>query len=209
MLSTSTIRGILGTYKLANEKPLCQQISAYIDLLLKWNRKISLTSVEEPTEIVRYHFAESFLGAKVAGIREGRLADVGTGAGFPGLAFKLYVPALKVTLIESNVKKCAFLAEIVRVLELADVEIIRSRFEEIQLLGEIDFVATRAIGEIQEFLAWAARSTRAEGKAILWVGPEGVQKAISATENWVWGAPQPIPLTKRRFILVGTRQLDR
>lgn len=168
-----------------------------------------MTSVEEPAEIVRYHFAESFLGAKVAGIREGRLADLGTGAGFPGLALKLYVPTLKVTLIESNAKKCAFLAEIVRMLELADVEIIRSRFEEIEPTGKFDFVASRAIGEIPEFLAWAARSARAEGKAILWVGPEGVQKAISATENWIWGSPQPIPLTKRRFILVGTRQLDR
>lgn len=208
MLSISTVREILQSYRLAHSEPLCSAVSLYTDLLLTWNRRVSLTSVEDPEEIVRYHFAESFLGARVAGIADGRLADVGTGAGFPGLALKLYVPALKVTLIESNAKKCAFLGEAARMLGLVGLEIIRSRFEQLNLREEFNFVASRALGEIPELLSWATRALAPAGKVVLWLGPEGLEQALTKSDNWKWGSPQPIPRTKRRFIIVGARRCD-
>ncbi len=99
------------------------QISEYVQLLLKWNKSISLTSIVDPAEVVARHFGESMYAAKLLPVENCRLADVGTGAGFPGLALKIASPGIRLTLIESNKKKCAFLAEVVRTLEFTEVEI--------------------------------------------------------------------------------------
>ena len=79
-----------------------ERVRRYIEILARWNKVISLTRVMEPLDILRFHFGESLFAVENVPIREGRLADVGTGAGFPGLALGMAVPKLKVTLIESN-----------------------------------------------------------------------------------------------------------
>ncbi len=88
-----------------------EQIQRYIRLLLLWNQKISLTSIENPQELVSRHFGESFFGAKFIENVGCRLADVGSGAGFPGLALKIALPELQVSLIEQDPRKTAFLNE--------------------------------------------------------------------------------------------------
>src|SRR3954451_9559731 len=96
-----------------------QQLSDYLDLLLRWNAKTNLTSVREPEEIVTRHFGESlFLARKVnrEGIRSA--IDLGSGAGFPGIPMKIYSPQLALTLIESQNKKATFLNEVIRKLTL-------------------------------------------------------------------------------------------
>jgi len=120
-LSVREIRAVLESFELAATDQFCEQIRAYIDLLLVWNRRISLTSIVSPEEIVRTHFAESLLATKAATEILGRLADVGTGAGFPGLALKIAFPALSVILLEPNLKKCAFLNEVKSMLDLHDL----------------------------------------------------------------------------------------
>ena len=204
MLSPTAIQKILNSYQIAVPGTVATQIAAYSELLFKWNRRISLTSIVDPEEIVRQHFAESILGALIARKFEGRLADVGTGAGFPGLALKIYVPSLSVTLIESNAKKCAFLGEVVRSLRLESVEVLRSRFEDVRRPDTpFDTVTSRALGDIPAFLDWAAKAVGTSGRVMLWVGPEGVKDGL-ADENWTWHDPYQIPRTKRRFILVGS-----
>ena len=106
-----------------------QSISAYLDLLLRWNARMNLTAVRDEEHIVTRHFGESLFAAQQlfpaptqpAGQR---LIDIGSGAGFPGLPIKLWNPALKTTLIESNHKKATFLREVVRSLSLSDVEVL-------------------------------------------------------------------------------------
>ena len=102
MLSVAAIRGILQCYNLNASDVLCEQVRSYIELLLRWNKRLSLTSVATSEEIVKYHFAESFLATAACQSIDGRLADVGSGAGFPGLALKMYVPSLRVSLIGSD-----------------------------------------------------------------------------------------------------------
>src|SRR5207244_13631657 len=101
-------------------------IRKYMDLLLLWNHKVSLTSIVDPGEILARHFGESMFAAAKFSILKGRLADVGSGAGFPGLALKIIRPELHVTLIEANAKKSAFLAEVVRDLGLIGVDVLRA-----------------------------------------------------------------------------------
>jgi 16S rRNA (guanine527-N7)-methyltransferase len=207
MLSAATIRGILQGYNLNASDVLCEQIRSYIELLLRWNERISLTSVATSEEIVKYHFAESFLAAAACQSLDGRLADVGSGAGFPGLALKMYVPSLRVSLIESNVRKCVFLAEVIRVLELEDADVICSRYEDLENSTKpINLVSARALGAISSLLEWTATAILEHGRAMLWLGATGVEEA-SSVPNWAWDPPFAIPRTKGRFILVGSPKI--
>jgi 16S rRNA G527 N7-methylase RsmG len=129
VISISEIREFLDPYKVPLDVQAIEKVCTYLSLLLMWNKKMSLTALEDPREIIQIHFGES-LAALNLGPITGRLADVGTGAGFPGLPLKLISPSIHVTLIEPNQKKCAFLHEVVRALDLSDVEIFRGRFED-------------------------------------------------------------------------------
>src|SRR2546423_4621034 len=101
-------------------------ISAYLDLLLKWNAKINLTAIRDPEQIVQRHFGESLFAAREiadrfrsSGDLHGRtLLDVGSGAGFPGIPIKTWLPELHVTLVEARQKKATFLREVARSLAL-------------------------------------------------------------------------------------------
>ena len=104
-------------------------VREYVSLLLMWNQSISLTTVTDPDEIISRHFGESMFAAKLISVENCRLADVGTGAGFPGLPLKILSPTLDLVLIESNKKKYAFLSEVVRSLGLKSVEVLPERFE--------------------------------------------------------------------------------
>jgi 16S rRNA (guanine527-N7)-methyltransferase len=135
------------------------QISMYIDLLLRWNSRINLTAVRHPDEIVTRHFGESLFLArhvlpervartllsawglspsKGAGVTpvvasgippQPRVLDLGSGAGFPALPIKIWSPTIHLTMIESNHKKAAFLREVTRSLTLMNVNIITERAE--------------------------------------------------------------------------------
>jgi len=128
--SHEIIRSILAPYGQTVDREISGKIRIYMDLIELWNRKISLTAVTDPQDILRFHFGESIYPLQFLGIERGRLADVGSGAGFPGLAIKIFRPDLEIVLIEPNRKKCAFLAEVARSLELSSVEVISRPFKE-------------------------------------------------------------------------------
>lgn len=204
-IKSEQISAILHSFDLAVSEPLCEQIRAYIDLLLRWNRRISLTSIESPEEIVRSHFAESLLATKAVRNLHGRLADVGTGAGFPGLPLRTYIPDLQLTLIEPNAKKCAFLAETVRELDLKAVEIIQRRYEDVRSPDPpFDIVTARAVGQFQEFADWAESVLTPNGRVMVWTGPDG-KSELERKKSWKWHPPYVIPRTKHRLIVVGSR----
>src|ERR1700683_3079860 len=108
----------LRAYGIDASPRVCDQIQTYIDLLLLWNKKLSLTTHVDPSEILRFHFGESAFGLKSMPTAKGRLGDIGSGAGFPGLPIALLCPDLEVSLIESNGKKSAFLSEVVSRLDV-------------------------------------------------------------------------------------------
>src|ERR1700737_3361241 len=140
-------------------------------ILLTWKAKVNLTALRDPVEILYRHFCESMFAANAVPLETGRLADVGSGAGFPGLALKIIRPKLEVFLIESNVKKATFLAEVVRELGLTDMHVLVSRYEELgDEISPLDFVCSRALGEFDKFLGWACSERVAASQAILWVG---------------------------------------
>jgi 16S rRNA (guanine527-N7)-methyltransferase len=210
-LSNQRISDILQPYSVAVDpgSSLVGGIQIYISLLLQWNRSISLTTVTEPEEIVRFHFGESFFAASAAQIASSRLADVGSGAGFPGLPLIMLVPEIELTLIESNAKKATFLEEVRRRLALDRVRTFRGRMEEFGSDGDsrsrasFDFVTARAFGQFDELLAWASVHLATSGKIVLWLGEEDAA-TLSKRSDWIWAAPIPIPGSQRRLILIGS-----
>jgi 16S rRNA (guanine527-N7)-methyltransferase len=206
-LSIREIRAVLESFELTVPDPLCEEIRSYTSLLLLWNRRISLTSITSPEEIVRTHFAESLLATKAVGKVDGRLADVGTGAGFPGIPLKMYIPALRLSLIEPNVKKCAFLAEVVRALELKDVEIIQKRYEDVRRPEPpFDIVTSRALGQFLEFAEWTESVLAPNGRVMVWTGPDG-RLELERRKSLKWLESYAIPRTKHRLIVSGVANL--
>jgi 16S rRNA (guanine527-N7)-methyltransferase len=199
-----TIALILSEYGVAATPAFCLAIQKYISVLLRWNKKIALTTITDPPDIVRFHFGESMFGASVVPIKEGRLADVGTGAGFPGLPLKLLLPSLDLILIESNAKKASFLSECIRELNLTGVEVYRGRFEDIKSTeSRFDFVTARALGGYSNLVTWSQRRLNLKGALVLWLGERDATE-IRKSPNLSWRAPVPINGSDRRVLLVGT-----
>ena len=205
-LSLDQISQALAPFTVGVELSTAQlrQILDYVELLVFWNRTVSLTAIEDRAEIVARHFGESILAASAVQVRIGRLADVGTGAGFPGLPLKIACPALSVVLLEPNHKKCAFLNEVKRELRLEEVEISRLRFEQYapDSASRFDFVCSRALGNYRRLLKWAAGALVPSGKVVLWLGEED-SILVGRTPGWSWDIPVRIPESSKRVIQVG------
>jgi 16S rRNA (guanine527-N7)-methyltransferase len=197
----------LSPFSISPSEDQIAKIREYTRLLLKWNRSVGLTSVTDPAEIVSRHFGESMYASTLLPVENCRLVDIGTGAGFPGLALKIVCPEIAVTLVESNKKKCAFLSEVVRRLGFAGVQIYPDRFEEIRpetVLANI--ITSRAVGEFKQLLRWSSNALDRHGQLILWIGSEDSTRIVS-TPGWDWQPAVRLPDSQRRFILIG-RQIN-
>jgi 16S rRNA (guanine527-N7)-methyltransferase len=203
-ISDELIRRQLRAYGFIPSGTQSKQIRAYSALLVSWSKKISLTTIVDPGEILRTHFGESIFAVTSRLIGAGRLADVGTGAGFPGMALAIAMPALHVTLIEPNLKKTVFLAEVKRELQLSNIEIVRGTMKEVAD-SDFNFVSARALGLFNEFLDFAHSHTVSDGRVLLWLGEAAAKEIAQSASAWRWADPQPIPVSERRCILVGQK----
>jgi 16S rRNA (guanine527-N7)-methyltransferase len=163
----SKIAALLAPY-LDAPAAILPQLSAYLDLLLKWNARTNLTAIRDPEEIVRRHFGESLFAARHLAPRPLTLLDFGSGAGFPGLPIAILRPDITVTLAESQNKKAAFLREAVRTLALS-VEVWANRVEDMPASRQFHTVALRAVDRMEAALTAAA--PRASDQLLLLSGP--------------------------------------
>jgi 16S rRNA (guanine527-N7)-methyltransferase len=181
-----------------------EQVQKYTSLLVLWNQKISLTSIENPQEIVSRHFGESFFGAKFVENPRCRLADVGSGAGFPGLALKIALPELQVSLIEQDIRKATFLNEVIRALNLQGIKVFRTAYESLAPeVANFDVIVARAVGNHKSFLNWAGPRLSSVGQVLLWLGAEDAV-LLSRLPGWQWQLPHALPESKNRVLLSGT-----
>jgi 16S rRNA (guanine527-N7)-methyltransferase len=165
------LQPVLATLKLRLPPDRLALLARHFDLLLRWNQRLSLTAIREPPEIAIKHFGESlFLATHLAG-ESGALADVGSGGGFPGFPVAVAVPSLRVTLIDSNAKKAAFLKEIARGVSNADVY--HGRFE--SLAREFDWVCLRGVAP-EPLLAQIVKKTK---RLAILTGAEEARKLSS------------------------------
>jgi 16S rRNA (guanine527-N7)-methyltransferase len=204
-LKAIQIESDLRTYGFLASPSFLAGVERYIDLLLRWNRTISLTTVVDPDQIVRFHFGESILALSAVPIENGRLADVGSGAGFPGLALAMARPGLQVTLVEASAKKFSFLSEAVRELDLKNARVLRCRMEEVAVEERFDFTTARALGQHDLFLKWSELHLKSAGTVVLWLGRKHVA-SLRSEGGWNWSPEVSIPASKQRFLLFGSPQ---
>lgn len=203
-LRPERIRAILEGYLSPVPDHLEDEVWKYMNLLEVWKGRMALTSIHDPEQVVRFHFGESMFALSLMGNRNGRLADVGSGAGFPGSALKLAAPEVDVVLIEPNKKKSAFLHEVIRELSIRGAEVASIPFGSAKIdEASLSFVTCRALGQYQAVLAWAREKLRPGGSVLLWLGRED-SAGISQITGWKWDEPALIPETSGRVILKGT-----
>jgi 16S rRNA (guanine527-N7)-methyltransferase len=203
--SKAAIERAASEFKLALNYKQVQQIQQYTKILGTWNDKVNLTAIRDPLEVLYRHFCESMFGSALLAVENCRLADVGSGGGFPGIPLKIIRPDLHVFLVESNVKKATFLAEVVRELGLTDTRVLVSRFEELgEEVAPLDVVCSRALGDFSNFLAWAASPKVSAKQTLLWLGGRDLDE-VCALPGWTWAEPKPVPKSLQRFLLLGSR----
>jgi 16S rRNA (guanine527-N7)-methyltransferase len=204
-----------------------RDISTYIDILLRWNARINLTAIRNEEEIVTRHFGESLFAARqlfpkvypvssvppvvkdfafdVAGFQSPKpalgLADLGSGAGFPGIPIKLWAPHVAVTLIESNHKKATFLREVVRSLALKNVDIENARAETLPS-SSFTIVTLRAVERLNDVLPTAAGLLTPHGRLALLISSSQVESVHAALPHFNWNKPIPIPQSTSRQLLM-------
>jgi len=204
--SAAVIRRALGEFKLPTYDDQVLQIQQYIKILLTWNEKVNLTAIRDPLEILYRHFCESMYAAEAIPLKNGRLADAGSGGGFPGLPLKIIRPDLQVFLVECNIKKVTFLAEVIRELGLKGAQVLARRYEELgEEVAPLDYVCSRALGEFPAFLEWAGAEQIAAKQVILWIGARDLPE-VQKIGGWQWHDPIEVPLSLRRLLLVGTKK---
>jgi 16S rRNA (guanine(527)-N(7))-methyltransferase RsmG len=204
-VSEETIQHSLDAFGVAVDKEQVICIQRYISILLRWNEQLNLTAIRDPLEILVRHFCESMFGAVAVPVESGRLADIGSGPGFPGIPVKILRPDIELILVESNIKKGTFLAEVIRELELSNARVLIGRYEEMgEELAPLDYVCSRALGEFGPFLRWAASDRVAARNVVLWIGGRDLD-GIEKCEGWIWKEPIAVPQSLRRYIMVGVK----
>ena len=203
-MDVNEINGLLRPFVQLNRK-LIEQISIYIDLILKWNARVNLTAVRNPQDIVQRHFGESFFVATQLLTDEATesIIDLGSGAGFPGIPLAMFAPQAPVTLIESNGKKAAFLNEVVRALKLSNVTVFSHRAETYPRTA--DLVTFRAVENFSKSAELAVRLVAPTGRLALMIGASQLEVAKASHPQLLWQPSSPVPGSKSRVLLVAKR----
>jgi 16S rRNA G527 N7-methylase RsmG len=133
-----------------------------------------------------------------------RLADLGSGAGFPGIPIKLWAPGIALTLIESNQKKSTFLRELSRALTLTEIDIRNVRAQTIA--STFDVVTLRAVERLTQVLPAAETLLAPQGRLALLISSAQLDSTRSALPNLTWDDPVPIPCSDSRLLLIGHKE---
>ena len=143
-----------------------ERLLAYVELLERWNAAYNLTAVRDPAEMVTRHLLDSL--AILPHVQGATLADLGSGAGLPGIPLAIAAPEREILLVDSNGKKARFLREAVRRLGLARVRVAESRVENVE--GSFDCVTARAFASLAEMLGWGGHLLAQDG---IWLALKG------------------------------------
>lgn len=146
-----------------------QKLLDYLALLEKWNKVHNLTAVREPAEMVTLHLLDSL--SVLPYIKSGRLLDVGSGAGLPGIPLALLRPELQVTVMDSSHKKASFMRQAKATLGITNLEVVCGRVEEYRPPHLFDVIISRAFSDLAEFIRLTAHLRVAEG---FWLAMKGV-----------------------------------
>jgi 16S rRNA (guanine527-N7)-methyltransferase len=156
----------LSALRLSLDETAIARLLDYVDLLERWNAAYNLTAVRDPAEMVTRHLVDSL--AILPYVSGATLADLGSGAGLPGIPLAIAEPARETLLVDSNGKKARFLREAVRRLDLRHVRVAESRVEEVA--GTFDCITARAFASLADMLRWGGHLLAPDG---IWLAMKG------------------------------------
>lgn len=200
-----------GLHALALDPAAAAPLLDYLALLLRWNKTYNLTAVRDPHEMVSKHLLDSlamhpYLDALAA--RGGSLADLGTGAGLPGIPLAIVKPGLRVTLVESNGKKARFMREVIRQLGLADARVAESRIEALDEPGAYDAITARALATLPLILELGGHLLKPEGRLLAMKGVYPAEEIAALPAGWAVQDVHPLTvpgLTAERHLVAIAR----
>ena len=145
-----------------------EMLEKYYKILIEENNKYNLTAITIKEEVFLKHFYDSLTLSKIIELNNQSLCDIGTGAGFPGMVLKIAFPNLKVTLVDSTEKKCTFLNNIIKILELKDINVINERAEIYSKITreKYDIVTSRAVAPLKHLLEYSIPLVKVNGNYI-------------------------------------------
>lgn len=173
------------------------QFQIYMEALLEWNEKLNLTAITQPEEIIEKHFLDSATVLSSCKIKEnGKLLDVGTGAGFPGMPIKILRPDLQVTLLDGSQKRLRFLEDLCERLHLS-CERVHKRAEEAGLdkamRESFDLVTARAVAPLRILCEYCLPLVKMKGFFVAMKGP---------------GAKEELGESQKALLLLGGNQVE-
>lgn len=150
-----------------------EKLEEYYNLLIEKNKVINLTSITNKEDVYLKHFYDSLTISKIIDLNKNlSLADLGTGAGFPGIVLKIVFPNLNITLVDSLNKRINFLNEVIKTLDLKDIHTQNKRIEDFskENIEKYDILVTRAVAKTNVILELGSQALKTKGNFILMKG---------------------------------------
>ena len=194
-----------GLATLGLDPALAMPLLAYLALLDRWNRTYNLTAIRDPREMVGKHLLDSL--AMHPYLDDGHLADLGAGAGLPGIPLAIAKPGLRVTLVESNGKKARFLREAVRTLGLSNARVAESRAEALDEPGAYDAITARALATLPLIIELGGHLLKPGGRLLAMKGAVPDDEIAGLSAGWrvetVHQLTVPGLAAERHLVVVG------
>ncbi|MCI7773036.1 MAG: 16S rRNA (guanine(527)-N(7))-methyltransferase RsmG [Succinivibrio sp.] len=148
------IKKLMSEAKIDASEDQLEKLATLVILLCKWNNALNLTAIRDPNDMVVLHILDSAVLSPLIKDKGNNIADVGTGAGFPGLVLAILNPETKFTLIDSIAKKLSFVRTAMVSLNLKNVQIINDRCENIEIENKFDCIVSRAFAPLCKIVEW-------------------------------------------------------
>jgi 16S rRNA (guanine527-N7)-methyltransferase len=192
----------------ALEAPAAQALLRLLDELERWNRAYNLTAISARDQMLTHHLLDSLSVAPF--VQGNTLADVGTGAGFPGLPLALIAPQRRCVLVDSNGKKQRFVAHAARTLGLANVEARHARVEEVRPAQPFDTVVARACAALPQLLEWVLPLCGPHTRVLAMKGRRPDPELAAVAPPWVIEQVLPLQvpgLNEERHLIIAACRL--
>jgi 16S rRNA (guanine527-N7)-methyltransferase len=211
LLTLVQINDVLSDCGLECDSKLAERVQTYLRFLAKWNARMNLTSIRSTVDVLKILFAESFFAIGLVENPIGPVLDVGSGAGFPGLAMAVYRPELDFILLEPRKKRAAFLAALRRELGLTRVSVWSRKLEECVAGDFSEFPAVltmRAVGGIAEVVERGAPFLQGDRRVLLFSSVQAARSTMEDVKRIYWQPEMPIPWNRAHVILLGRAMSD-